>query len=155
MKLRTGLKEKEVKKLIIIIVKQMEIDNKKRINEHMSNERTFLSWVRTGIGIMVFGFVIVKFSLFVNQLPASFFQDSNIPKNGFTIFIGISLVFTGALTIFLSYYKYKQTHKLLQKGEYLYSTLLLTILTVVIFVMSIIIIAYLIAAAYPFTFQTL
>lgn len=133
----------------------MEIDNKKRINEHMSNERTFLSWVRTGIGIMVFGFVIVKFSLFVNQLPASSFQDSNIPKNGFTIFIGISLVFTGALTIFLSYYKYKQTHKLLQKGEYLYSTLLLTILTVVIFVMSIIIIAYLIAAAYPFTFQTL
>lgn len=133
----------------------MQGENKKRINEHMSNERTFLSWVRTGIGIMVFGFVIVKFSLFVNQLPSSFFQDSNIPKNGFTILIGISLVFTGALTIVLSYYKYKQTHKLLQKGEYLYSTLLLTILTVTIFVMSIIIIAYLIVAAYPFTFQSL
>lgn len=70
------------------------------INEQMSNERTFLSWVRTGIGIMVFGFVIVKFSLFVNQLPASFFQEANIPKNGLTIIIGIALVFTGATTIF-------------------------------------------------------
>jgi len=127
--------------------------SKKMINEHMSNERTFLSWIRTGIGIMVFGFVIVKFSLFVNQLPASFFQDSTIPKNGFTIFLGIGLVLTGALTILLSYFKYKQTHKLLQKGEYLYSTLLLTILTVAIFLMSIIIIAYLIMAAYPFNFQ--
>jgi putative membrane protein len=126
-------------------------DNKKMINEHMANERTFLSWVRTGIGIMVFGFVIVKFSLFVNQLPASFFHENNIPKNGFTIIIGIALVFTGALTILLSYWKYKQTHKLLQKGEYLYSTLLLTVLTVIIFLMSIIIITYLIMAAYPFS----
>lgn len=130
------------------------MDNKnKMINEHMSNERTFLSWIRTGIGIMVFGFVIVKFSLFVNQLPATFFKDSTIPKNGFTIFIGIALVLTGAITILLSYWKYKQTHELLQKGEYLYSTMLLTILTVVIFLMSIIIIAYLIMAAYPFTFH--
>jgi putative membrane protein len=126
-------------------------NNKKMINEQMSNERTFLSWVRTGIGIMVFGFVIVKFSLFVNQLPASFFREANIPKNGLTIIIGIALVLTGAITIFLSYWKYRQTHKLLQKGEYLYSTLLITVLTVVIFLMSIIIIAYLIMAAYPFS----
>jgi len=130
------------------------VDNKNNnmINEHMSNERTFLSWIRTGIGIMVFGFVIVKFSLFVNQLPSTFFKDSTIPKNGLTIFIGISLVLTGAITILLSYWKYRQVHKLLQRGEYLYSTMLLTILTVVIFLMSIIIITYLIMAAYPFTF---
>jgi len=121
-------------------------NNKKMISENMANEKTFLSWVRSRIGIMVFGFVIVKFSLFVNQLPASFFHQTTIPKNGFTIILGIVLVFTGAFTILLSYWKYKQTHKLLQKGEYLYSTLLLTVLTVVIFVMSIIIIAYLIMA---------
>jgi len=131
----------------------MEENNKKMINEHMFNERTFLSWIRTGIGIMVFGFVIVKFSLFVNQLPSALFHNSNIPKNGFTIIIGIALVLTGALTIILSYWKYKQTHKLLQKGEYLYSTLLLTILTVVIFLMSIVIITYLVIAAYPFNFS--
>jgi putative membrane protein len=130
----------------------VENQNKKMINEQMANERTFLSWIRTGIGIMVFGFVIVKFSLFVNQLPATFFKDSTIPKNGFTIIIGIALVLTGAITILLSYWKYKQTHRLLQKGEYLYSTMLLTILTVTIFVMSIIIIAYLIMAAYPLIF---
>lgn len=130
----------------------MDNKNKNMINEHMSNERTFLSWIRTGIGIMVFGFVIVKFSLFVNQLPSTFFKDSTIPKNGLTIFIGISLVLTGAITILLSYWKYRQVHRLLQRGEYLYSTMLLTILTVVIFLMSIIIITYLIMAAYPFTF---
>ena len=34
--------------------------------DHLANERTFLAWIRTSIGIMAFGFVVVKFSLFLN-----------------------------------------------------------------------------------------
>jgi putative membrane protein len=127
----------------------MDNENKNLANDQMANERTFLSWIRTGIGIMVFGFVIVKFSLFVNQIPSQFFQEPDLPKNGSTIFIGIALVFTGAIMILLSYFRYKQTYKLLEEGKYLYSTMMLTAITVVIFVMSMIIIAYLIMAAYP------
>jgi putative membrane protein len=37
-------------------------------SDHLANERTFLAWIRTGIGIMAFGFVVVKFTLFVKQL---------------------------------------------------------------------------------------
>ncbi|MBB5439184.1 uncharacterized membrane protein YidH (DUF202 family) [Pedobacter sp. AK017] len=36
--------------------------------DHLANERTFLAWIRTSIGIMGFGFVVVKFSLFVRQI---------------------------------------------------------------------------------------
>jgi putative membrane protein len=118
-------------------------------NDQMANERTFLAWIRTGIGIMVFGFVIVKFSLFVNQLPSRLFQEPDLPKNGSTIFLGIGLVLTGAVTILLSYFRYKRTNELLQEGKYLHSTVLLTFLTVVIIAMSILIIAYLILSAYP------
>jgi putative membrane protein len=118
-------------------------------NDQMANERTFLAWIRTGIGIMVFGFVIVKFSLFVNHLPSRFFQEPDLPKNVSTILIGIGLVLTGAITILLSYFRYKKTNQLLEQGKYLHSTVLLTFLTVVIIAMSIIIIAYLILAAYP------
>jgi len=35
---------------------------------HMANERTFLSWIRTSVGIIAFGFVVEKFSLFVKQM---------------------------------------------------------------------------------------
>jgi uncharacterized membrane protein YidH (DUF202 family) len=34
---------------------------------HMANERTFLAWVRTSIGIMAFGFVVERFGLFMKQ----------------------------------------------------------------------------------------
>lgn len=31
---------------------------KKNTRVHLANERTFLSWIRTSIGIMAFGFVV-------------------------------------------------------------------------------------------------
>src|SRR5512132_552254 len=34
-------------------------------SDHAANERTFLAWVRTGIAVIVFGFVIEKFNLFI------------------------------------------------------------------------------------------
>jgi putative membrane protein len=33
--------------------------------DHAANERTFLAWVRTGIAVIAFGFVIEKLNLFV------------------------------------------------------------------------------------------
>jgi len=33
--------------------------------DHAANERTFLAWLRTGIAIIAFGFLIEKFDLFV------------------------------------------------------------------------------------------
>ena len=34
-------------------------------SDHAANERTFLAWVRTGVAVIAFGFVIEKFNLFI------------------------------------------------------------------------------------------
>jgi putative membrane protein len=34
-------------------------------SDHAANERTFLAWVRTGIAVMAFGFVVEKFNVFL------------------------------------------------------------------------------------------
>ena len=36
--------------------------------DHAANERTFLAWVRTGVAVIAFGFVIEKFNLFLSSL---------------------------------------------------------------------------------------
>ena len=40
-------------------------------SDHAANERTFLAWVRTGIAIIAFGFVIEKFNLFMLTLASA------------------------------------------------------------------------------------
>jgi putative membrane protein len=118
------------------------------MNEYQSNERTLLAFIRTGIGIMVFGFVAVKFSLFLKQLPAKYLAESTVPHSNFSVYLGMGLLVVGALTILLSYMRYIHTIKLLQQGKYQYSTFLLTFITMSVFFMSIALIAYLIAASY-------
>jgi len=104
----------------------MEKDDKSKIQAHLSNEQTFLAWIRTGIEVMAFGFVAIKFSLFASQI------------------MGIILVGVGALMTLLAYLRYRKTVRQLRKGAYQYSTFLLTVTAVVILIISTILIFYLI-----------
>ena len=36
-----------------------------KYSDHAANERTFLAWIRTGIAVIAFGFVVEKFNIFV------------------------------------------------------------------------------------------
>jgi putative membrane protein len=45
-------------------------------SDHAANERTFLAWVRTGIAVIAFGFVIEKFNLFVLAMASAASLDA-------------------------------------------------------------------------------
>ena len=112
-------------------------------NDFLANERTFLAWIRTSIGIMAFGFVVEKFSLFVKQISLIIGAEKIIHPKGDSALIGMALVAAGALSVVLSYIRYRLTEKRLREGNYQHSSLLLTLLTAFIFLMSIALIAYL------------
>ena len=112
-------------------------------NDFLANERTFLAWIRTSIGIMAFGFVVEKFSLFVKQISLIIGSEKIIQPKGNSALIGIALVAAGAVSVLLSYIRYRLTDKRLREGNYQHSSLLLTLLTAFIFLMSIALIAYL------------
>ncbi|MCF2487762.1 YidH family protein [Dyadobacter sp. CY347] len=112
-------------------------------NDHLANERTYLAWLRTGIGIMAFGFVVVKFSLFVKQIGFVLQTQVATPSHAYSAIIGILLVVLGMLAILFAFLQYRRTEKQLKTGRYKPTTLLTTILTGVILVISILLIAYL------------
>jgi putative membrane protein len=65
--------------------------------DHLANERTFLAWIRTSIALMGFGFVIVKFSLFIHQISVAFGENAVLPDKGYSATIGVIMVALGAL----------------------------------------------------------
>ena len=38
------------------------------LRDYLAEERTFLGWIRTGIALMGFGFVVARFGIFLEQL---------------------------------------------------------------------------------------
>lgn len=121
-----------------------EIKKQGNPSDHLANERTFLAWIRTSIGIMAFGFVVVKFSLFVKQISTILGKENVIQNRGYSAIVGIILVAVGTVTSVLSYIRYRQTTKQLKEGNYTHSSLLITVLTAFIFLVSALLIAYLV-----------
>ncbi|MGI8950908.1 MAG: YidH family protein [Chitinophagaceae bacterium] len=115
-----------------------------KASDHLANERTYLAWIRTCIGIMAFGFVVVKFSLFIKELSMVLGKQLIIQQHGYSAIIGVFLVAFGALLTLFSFLRYKLTEKQLNVGTYKPSSLLLTILTIFVVIIAILLVIYLI-----------
>ena len=115
-------------------------------NDYLANERTLLAWVRTSIGVMAFGFVVFKFSLFVKQI-ALILKKEQAEKNQqaeYSEIGGIALVILGLVTLLLAFVQYMRTKKQLDKGEFVQSSVLITILIGFIVLIGSLLIAFLI-----------
>ena len=93
---------------------------------------------------MAFGFVVVKFSLFVKQVSVLVGKPGVVQHRGYSVIVGIILVAAGTLTCILSYFRYKQTEKVLKHGGYKNNSFLIAFTTAIIFLISILLIGYLI-----------
>jgi uncharacterized membrane protein YidH (DUF202 family) len=115
--------------------------------DHMANERTFLAWIRTSIGIMAFGFVVEKFALFMKQIAVFFAKETiTLPpiQQGYSSLAGIILVVFGILIGFFAFLKFRKIEKQIENNSYQSSTKLATTLAVVVIVSGIFLAIYLI-----------
>jgi len=106
----------------------------------MANERTFLAWIRTSIGIMAFGFVVEKFALFLRQLYFILGKQPTASPPGYSSIFGTVLVGFGALMGVLSFARYKKVEKQIDTDTYQPSLLLdvmvtLSLLAIAVFLM--------------------
>ncbi len=112
---------------------------------HMANERTFLAWIRTSIGIMAFGFVVEKFALFLKQV--SYFigkETPAAPPTGYSSFFGIFLVFLGTFMGVLSFIRYKKVERQIDEDTYRPSLILDILLTMSVLAIGVFLAIYLI-----------
>jgi putative membrane protein len=65
------------------------------LRDYLAEERTFLAWIRTGIALMGFGFVVARFGIFGDQLHLQ--QFSAAQPLEFSPWFGAALVATGTL----------------------------------------------------------
>jgi putative membrane protein len=115
---------------------------------HMANERTFLAWVRTSIGIMAFGFVVERFALFMKQFSlllgnAGVAVAQSSGPRGYASIFGIILVALGALIGLLSFVRYKKVERQIDEDTYQPSLILNVLLALSVLSIGFFLIVYL------------
>ena len=85
--------------------------NPNLLRDRLANERTFLSWLRTGIAITSLGFVVARFDIFLYEMARV--SGSTPESSKATIPIGVVLVLAGPLIILLASFRYLHTDRAL------------------------------------------
>jgi putative membrane protein len=91
-------------------------------SDHAANERTFLAWIRTGIAVLGFGFVIEKFNLFLVALASSSLAPAvqlRVERLAGPVGRedGLALMVLGVLIIFLGGIRYLRAERLIDDPE--------------------------------------
>jgi len=130
------------------IIENMESTKVRNRRVHMANERTFLAWIRTSIGIMAFGFVVEKFALFIKQMSIIMEKSTTgntlPPSHGYSAIIGIFLVGLGTLLVLLAYVRYKKVERQIDEDTYQPSSILDILLLLAVLAVGIFLVIYLI-----------
>jgi putative membrane protein len=84
---------------------------------YFAAERTFLAWIRTGLGLMGIGFAVSRFGLFLRQLTAT---DSHLPTRTtrLSLWSGVALVALGVIVTLSSVLRHIQLIRELTSGTW-------------------------------------
>jgi putative membrane protein len=92
-------------------------------SDHAANERTYLAWVRTGIAITAFGFVIEKFNLFILTLASAALTEESrrIQLAALTgrvgRYDGLALIAGGVALVVLATVRFLRITRFLDDGQ--------------------------------------
>jgi putative membrane protein len=64
-------------------------------SDYLAAERTFLAWIRTGLALMGFGFVVARFGLFLREIAMTTHAHP-LESTGVSLWIGTALLVLGA-----------------------------------------------------------
>jgi putative membrane protein len=83
---------------------------------HMAAERTFLAWIRTGLALMGFGFVVARFGLFLQELASVGVPHRQGPS--LSLPIGIALIALGIVVIVTAGFRHYRSLRSFALGNF-------------------------------------
>ncbi|HEX3661818.1 MAG TPA: DUF202 domain-containing protein [Acidobacteriaceae bacterium] len=84
---------------------------------YFAAERTFLAWIRTGLGLMGVGFALARFGLFLREFQAN--QHAPLRHSGATVDSGVAMVALGVLVNLAAVAHHIRTVKELRTGSWI------------------------------------
>jgi putative membrane protein len=82
----------------------------------MAAERTFLAWIRTGVALLAFGFVVARFGIFLRQVALGGVAPAGGP--GVSLYAGLGLVGTGVAVCIVSAIRHTRYIRAIDAGRF-------------------------------------
>jgi putative membrane protein len=80
-------------------------------------ERTLLAWVRTGLALMGFGFVVARFGLFLREIALAGHLVAQQHSTGWSLWIGVGLIALGVAVSIIASFEYFRFVRSSKRGK--------------------------------------
>jgi len=87
------------------------------VRDYLAEERTFLAWIRTGLTLMGFGFVVARFGLFLEVMQITR-GGSTAHSHGISPWIGTAFIAVGVAVNLLSIRRHLRLVGELNRGQF-------------------------------------
>jgi putative membrane protein len=87
--------------------------------DYLAAERTFLAWIRTGLALMGFGFVVARFGLFLQALQIG--QPNLHLRTYGSSWFGTALIALGVVVNLIASWNHIRLVRVLRHGELAYA----------------------------------
>src|SRR6185312_12386399 len=84
---------------------------------YLAAERTLLAWIRTGLAMMGFGFVVARFGLFLREMQAVQ-QGTPVESARGSLWFGVALVLMGVLVNLAAVFQHARLVRELKEGNW-------------------------------------
>lgn len=84
---------------------------------YFAAERTFLAWIRTGLGLMGVGFAVARFGLFLREMQANQ-SHTAMHATGYSVYSGVALVTLGVVVNLAAVEHHIRTVRELRTGSW-------------------------------------
>jgi uncharacterized protein (DUF302 family)/uncharacterized membrane protein YidH (DUF202 family) len=93
-----------------------EAGQRATLSDYLAAERTLLAWIRTGLALMGFGFVVARFGLFLQQLQIAQ-HASSVQPYGLSLWFGTTLIGAGVAVNLFSGWHHLQLIRIMELGH--------------------------------------
>jgi putative membrane protein len=86
------------------------------LRDYLAAERTLLAWIRTGLALMGFGFVVARFALFLQQVQISE-HSLSVRTYGMSLWFGTALIAAGVVVNLFSAWHHVRLVRRMDRGQ--------------------------------------
>ena len=93
-----------------------ERPQKGELRDYLAAERTLLAWIRTGLALMGFGFVVARFGIFLQEVQK---VESHLVTEplGWSLWFGTALIVVGVFVNFFAGWHHMTLIRQLDRGQ--------------------------------------